>query len=154
MQLWTHHPSGFSVDDPDLVIDFRKGEYAKEDTQDNKGFRYCNVLPKLHTRVGTTQFLWCCTKRGEYPRAMEDDDSVEWELNVLLTQVLTFYRVSVWEDIVWNRNDNWDRLLIPVGATEPAGSQLNDLGALVRVPLDPNRAKCHGQLPLSVTGAD
>ncbi len=148
MQLWTHHPSVFRVNDPDLVVDYRKGEYAKKNTHDNEGFRYCNVLPKLHKLLETTQFLWCCKGRGCYPRVSEDldKDLSEWELNVPLTQIVTCYSVSVWEDIVWSRSDDWKHLLIPVSEIEPAANDPSDFGALVRVPLNRKWATCHGLL--------
>ena len=148
MQLWTHHPSDFRVNDPDLVVDYTKGMYAQPSMQGINGFRYCNVMPKLHTRVGTTQFLWCCTERGCYERVTEDVDKdlLKWELNVPLTQILHFHRVSVWEDIVWSRSDDWQDLLIEVGETERAANDLSDVGALVRVPLNRKWATCHGLL--------
>ena len=149
MELWTHHLVEFPVNDPNLIVDHTRGQYWEEEMIGVDGFCYRDVLPRLHTCLGTTQFLWCCTRRDCYPRASEDVDKdlMEWELNVPLTQVLTFYRGSVWEDILWSKSDNWDRLLIAVGETAPAGNQLNDLGALARVPLEPKWAKCHGQLP-------
>ena len=148
MQLWTHHPSDFPVNDPDLVVDYTKGMYAQPSMEGSNGFRYRNVLPKLHTLVGTTQFLWCCTERGRYERVTEDVDKdlLEWEINVPLTQILRFHLVSVWEDIVWGRSDDWQDLLIEVGETEPAANDLSDLGALVRVPLEPKSTTCHGPL--------
>ncbi len=153
MQLWTYHPSDFRINDPNLEVDYKKGKYSHPDIQVANGFRYCKVIPKLHEMVGTTQFLWCFTQQDQFARTYEDDDSLEWELNVPLTQILTFYREKVWEGIIISQNDDWDRLLIAVGETEPAGSELNDLGALVRVPLEPNQAKNHGQPPVRNVGA-
>jgi hypothetical protein len=153
MQLWTHHPSSFRVDNPQLEVDYTKGQYAQPDRAGEIAFQYRKVMPRLHQIVGTTQFLWCCTKRGRYPKAMEED-STEWELNVPLTQVLSFYRVGVWEDILYNRSDDWTHLLIAVGETEPAANDLDDLGGLIRVPLEPKWAYCHGQLPIMVAGVD
>ena len=147
MQLWTYHPSDFRVDDPDLVVDYTKGKYAEPSSQVN-GFRYREVATKLHKRVGTTQILWCFVERGRYVRVTEDVDKdvMEWELNVPLTQILAFYRVSVWEDIIWSRNDEWEHLVIAV-EIEPPASRLSDLGALVRVPLSREWTTCHGHLP-------
>lgn len=153
MQLWTHHPSNFPVNDPNLKVDYTKGQYAQPDKVGGIALRYREVMPKLHETVETTQFLWCCTQRGCYPKAMEED-SMEWELNVPLTQILRFYRVTVWENILKNQNDDWKRLLIAVCETEPAANYPNDLGALVRVPLKLDWVKCHGQLPIKVAGTD
>ena len=149
MQLWTHHPSDFPVDDPDLVVDYTKGKYADSSMEGNNGFRYRTVLPELHKRVETSQFLWCCTERGSYPRVTEDVDKnlMEWELNVPLTQILAFHRISAWEDLVWSRSDDWEELLIEVGEIEPPANDLSDLGVLVRVPLNPTWTTCHGPLP-------
>jgi hypothetical protein len=148
MQLWTYHPSDFPVNDPCLVVDYTKGVYWHPDMQGNNGFRYREVLPKLHARVGTDQFLWCFLKRGGYERVTEnvDQDLMEWELNVPLTQILRFYRESVWHDIVHSRSNEWGKLLTEVGQTERTGTDRTDLGALVRVPLKPEWARCHGQL--------
>jgi hypothetical protein len=140
MQLWTYHPSTFPVDDPNLEVDYTRGIFWRIEM--GQSFRYRVVLPKLHDLVKTTQFLWCCTLRGTYPRTWEGDDSVEWELNAPLTQILTFYRKNVWDDIVWSRSDDWAQLLIPVGEKERVGDE--NLGALVRVPLKSDWAKCHG----------
>ena len=149
MQLWTHHPSDFPVNDPCLVVDHTKGVYWQSDMQGSNGFRYRAVLPKLHALIGTDQFLWCLTERGRYERVREnvDKDLMEWELNVPLTQILRFYRESVWDKIVRSQNDNWEHLLIAVRETEPRASELTDVGALVRAPLHPKWARCNGQLP-------
>jgi hypothetical protein len=138
VQLWTHHPSGFQIDAPDLVIDPTKGQYWRCQGPD---FRYRDVLPKLHQFVGTSQFLWCCTVRGQFIRPTEDTDLIEWELNVPQPQILRFYRASVWEGIVRGKSADWNSLVI--AGNPPAGV---DTHALVRIPLKPTWVKCHGEL--------
>src|SRR5713101_762581 len=138
MQFWTHHPTGFQVDAVGLVIDSTKGQYWH---CTRPRFRYCEVLPKLHKVVGTDQFLWCNTIRGQYKRWTEGMDLAEWELNVPESQVIAFIRQSVWEDIVWSKNDDWEKIIIE---GKPGADA--DLLGLVLVPVLPKWAKCHGQL--------
>lgn len=130
MRLWTHHPSTFQVDDPHERIDRTLGEYWKDSM--GPDFRYREVLPRLQNLVGTDQFLWCCTVRGCYPVG-ETTDSIEWELNEPFSQILAFYRETVWLDIILGRGDDWDNLLIQGISEEEAADK--DIGALVRFPV-------------------
>lgn len=138
MILWTHHPSSFRLDDPNLQIDHTKGKFWNSE---QLGFRYREALPKLQLLVKTDQFLWCCTTRGCFVRTTEEIDLVEWELDVPASQVLRFHDVQVWEDIVWSRGDDWDSLLIDGAIADVAADK--GIGALVRVPVD-KWATCHG----------
>lgn len=137
MKLWTHHPDKFKVDDPDLMIDHTKGGYWHHE---EKGFRYRDVLPVLVKRIGTDQFLWCCTVRGEFERVSEDVDLVEWELDIEYSQILAFYNVPIWDDLVSSRNDEWENLVLDTGEAD------QNVGALVRVPLGPTTATRIGPL--------
>ena len=140
--LWTHHPSNFCVDDPELVIHHTRGQYWQSSM--GEGFRYGEVLSMLIERIGSDQFLWCCTVRGEFIRTTEEIDLVEWELNVPPPQVFSFFLTSVWEDLVWNRGNDWERLLI----NGPVEEGSEDVGALVRVPVEAKCVTCHGPLPV------
>lgn len=137
IQLWTHHPTDFPLDDPSLRIDHTRGEFWR---MKQRGFRYRDMLPILSDRLGTDQFIWCCTKRGKFQRMTEEDDLVEWELNVPAAQVLAVYRVQQWEDIVWSRSDNWEDLIHDFDLADYLGE---DVGALVRVPLPARVARRH-----------
>lgn len=141
MQLWTHHPSEFRIDQPGLVINPSNGRYSKSC---GNGFRYSDVLPMLQERVGANQLLWCCTTRGRYMPTHEPSDCVEWEVNLPLSKV-TLISVAVWDDIVWSRGDDWDSLIL-TGLTESQAASKN-INALVRLPLPPGCLTCHGQLP-------
>lgn len=143
MKLWTHHPSTFRLNDPDQRIDWTRGDYW--DTEMG-GFRYLEVLPMLQVRLGTSQFIWCCTTRGEFIRTSTSIDLVEWELDVPFAEILAFYRSSVWEDILWSRSDNWDGLLL-TGLSE-AEAATPDVGALVDFPLRVGQMKCLGPVPV------
>ncbi len=152
MRLWTCQGKDVHVDDPNHVVDYTKGTYWKE----NIG-RYREALPELHKLLKTTQFLWCSTEKQN--RASEDveEDVMQWELKVPLTQIVSGYRVSVWDGPkskkgIFEGKDNWDDLLVPVDKIER--SDRSDLGVLVRVPL-PNRdwAKCHGLQPVKYSGS-
>jgi hypothetical protein len=92
MQLWTYHPGDFRIDAADLVIDPVRGYYWHYSAP---GFRYREMLPVLQRRFGTDQFLWCYSIRGEFIRASEDHDVVEWALNVPDSQILGRIRASV-----------------------------------------------------------
>lgn len=143
MRLWTHHPSTFQVDDAHETINPKLGEYWKDSM--GPDFRYREALRKLQKLVRTRQFLWCCTVRGAYPVG-ETIDCVERELDLPLSEILAFYRETVWLDIVLGRGDDWDNLLIQGISEEEAADK--DIGALVRVPLRPESVTCLGQLPM------
>jgi len=143
VKLWTHHPSEFTVDDPNLVIDQRQGRYWKDC---GRGFRYSEMLSKLCSRIGTDQFLWCCTARGQFIRMSACIDLVEWEINVPESQIVAFYRESVWETIVHGQSDDWDVLII--GSSDGITGAGDRIGALVRAPLRTEWATCHGPLPV------
>ena len=140
MRLWTYHPSDYRLDAPNLSVDYTKGMYWRSSMRD---FAYREVLPQLQRIVGTTQFLWCLTKRDEHPRTTEDIDSEEWELDVPLAHISHFLRVDLWENLVWSRGVAWDGLLVPVGDVEPTGSELDDLNAIVCLPLKAGWIICH-----------
>jgi hypothetical protein len=142
IRLWTHHPSGFKINAVDLAIDSTIGKHWR---YQEAGFRYREVLPKLHQLLGTTQFLWCCTVRGQFIRPTEDIDLVEWELNVPVDQIL-FYDAYIWEDIVRSKSNDWENLFIT--GKPDAGDGIH---ALVLLPLVPTWVKCHGQLRPQVT---
>jgi hypothetical protein len=109
MQLWTHHTPDFQIDDPGLTIDPQKGPYWQINME---GFCYRTVLPQFQMLLGTSQFLWCCTTRGQFVSTTEDLPLVEWELDVPGSQILRFIRTRVWEDLVWGRSNTWDGLFI------------------------------------------
>ena len=69
-------------------------------------------------------------------------DLVEWELNVPDSQVLSLYREDVWEDIYHGRANEWDRLLI-----HGLDARGESIGALVKVPIDPEWATCREMTP-------
>lgn len=142
VKLWSHHPSDFRLETASNV-DYKKGKYWNSN---DPNLRYREVLPLLHGRVGTDQFLWCCAVRGEFQRTAEEIDLVEWELNVPRSAVLAFYRASIWEDIVWGRSDAWDELF--TGTETEANVVSTKIGALVRFPLHPEWVTCHGPPPV------
>src|SRR5262249_39043968 len=112
MRLWTYQPGDFRIDTADLVIDPARGYYWHYRAP---GFRYREMLPVLQRRFGTDQFLWCYSIRGEFIRASEDHDVVEWALNVPDFQILGLIRASVWEAIVRSQSDNWSNLFVTDG---------------------------------------
>lgn len=136
MQLWTYHSPGFPVDTI-AAIDHTKSYWW---TYEEPGFRYREVLPILWSKVSTKHFLWCI---GLHGTRIPDKDEVEWEVNLPQSAVLTFYRTTVWDDIVWSRSNNWPDLLIPVWAE----SLSRAVGALVSVPLPPGSAINKGLVP-------
>ena len=143
MQLWTHHHSSFAVDAPDIHIDPRQGDFWRQEQRPD--FRYREILPLLWERLATDQFLWCCTKRGTYPRVTDDIDLAEWELNVPTKQIIKLYSGSVWLRLLAAPNDDdWAKLMITL---EGANLEEDKIGALVSVPLPAGCAKCHGLLP-------
>ena len=137
--LWTHHPSTFRVDDPELRIDSKQGVFWN---QNEAGYRYRQVLPKVHKQLGTTQCLWCCTIPGTFKRIFEGHDLVEWELKVPSSEV-HFYNVHVWEKILYSRTDDWDRLWL-----NTMTSASDNVGALVSLPLKPEWINGRRQPPL------
>jgi len=138
MQLWTHHPSAFQLADPRLIVDPTKGQYWNSN---EIGPRYREVLRRLQKTVGTDQFLWCCTTRGQFIRPTEETDLVEWELNIPDPSRMIFFCCSVWEDIVRSKCDDWSRLFV---AELPEPNP--DINAVVLLPLQAHLVKCHGQL--------
>ena len=137
VKLWTYHPSTFRIDDPQLSVDYMRGKYWQDDSH---GFRYREVLPILCELLGTTNFVWCCTARGKMQKMTSDEDLVEWEISLPMSNVLKFYSELVWDKIIWGKSDDWQPLF--VSDIKPSG----DLGALVKVPLLPEVAFCHGQV--------
>jgi hypothetical protein len=138
VKLWTHHPSAFRLDDLEARIDSTRGKYWK-----NKNLGYRDVLPKLHKRLGTDQFLWCCTAKGCFIRLSEGVDLIEWELAVPTSEILAFYSVPAWEDIIRGQCQAWDGLFIE---SVQAGSE--GVGAWVRFPPQVGTIKCLGPLPI------
>lgn len=141
MKLWTHHPSDFQLDTA-AEIDHTRGQYWNLNMRD---FRYREVLLRLHQHIGTDQFLWCCTVRGGFMRTTEEIDWVEWELDIPESEVLKFYRVPIWEDIVWSRSDDWDQLFVDKAEADIPNQ---NVGALVKFPVRREWVKCHGPLPV------
>lgn len=141
MRLWTHHPEAFQLNDADLRIDPTMGKYWQYQATN---FRYREVLPILIKLIGTDQFIWCCTVRGQFKRTTSKKDLVEWELDVPAPQILAFYRASVWDGIVWNRSPDWDGLFVDISQ----GVADTEIHALVRIPIRREWAICHGQLPI------
>ncbi len=141
MKLWTYHPSTFRLDDPEARIDPTKGLYWNDTTT-----RYRDVLPRLQVLLGTDQFLWCCTTKGCFIRPSKEIDLVEWELDVPPSEILAFYSVPVWEDIVHGRSEAWDNLVI-----KNVQAANKDVDAFVRFPLKAGTLKCLGPLPIRHT---
>lgn len=142
MKLWTHHPSNFRIDDVTARIDATKGVYWKNNT-----LKYREALRRLQERLGTDQFLWCCTVRGLFVRTAEDIDLVEWELDVPLSEVLGFYSSPAWEEVIQGQEEAWDRLFLDRLSKE-AGTASKEVDAWVRFPLKSGTAKCLGPLPV------
>ncbi len=128
MKLWTYHPSTFTVDDPNGKIDSKRGTYWNDES-----LQYRTALPQLQQLLGTDQFLWCCTTTGCFVRTTEEIDLVEWELDVPTSEILAFYRVSVWEDIVHGRSAVWANLFIDNLSEVEAANR--DVGVWIRFPL-------------------
>jgi hypothetical protein len=140
MQLWTHHPSTFRLDLPDLKLDPKRGSYWRIK---DESFRYRELAPRLWEMIGTDQFVWCCTIRDWFMNS-EDADLVEWEINSPPSRVLAFVRSPVWEALVWSKSDSWDGLFL-----DPPTEGREDVHALVTVPLV--GVICHGQLRPKLT---
>lgn len=138
MQLWTHHASGFRLDSLPLPLDPRRGEFWNRPHGPN--FCYRTVVPILWERLGTDQFLWCCTLQGKFPRKSSDDDLVEWELNVPEASVLAFINALAWESMVSGGAEKWDTLFI---RNRPIEVSIG-VHALVSVPLPPGSVTCRG----------
>jgi hypothetical protein len=85
--------------------------------------------------------------RGTFIRASENVDLVEWEINAPPAKIIAYISSPVWEDLVWNRSDCWDGLILK----EPPTLVHKDIHALVSVPLPSGSVKCHGQLPPQYT---
>ena len=146
MRLWAHHESGLRIDAPDFKVDPTKGQYWRTRP------RYRHLLPELCRRLGLKKLeypLWCCTDRDWIVADSWED---EWELNVPPSQVISLYRVSVWDDI-FNRTsltisaEDWGNLF-PEMHEQPTDK---DIGALVRVPLAPGSAVNHGKMVSTVS---
>jgi hypothetical protein len=141
MQLWTHHPSVFRLDSPGLKVYPKRGHHWK---LRREGYRYPEIAAKLWEKVGTDQFIWCCTIRGRFSRHSEDVDLTEWEINAPPSTVLAFVSSPVWENLIWTRSESWEGLIID----RPSAGH-SDIHALVAVPLA--GAICHGQLRPDLT---
>lgn len=98
----------------------------------------------LFERLGSDQWLWCCTTRARYHRQTEQFDLVEWEINLPIEEVI-LTSSPVWEDIIYGRGDDWDSLIL-TGLTESEAANDNVV-ALVRFPVRAECLTCHGQLP-------
>jgi len=138
MQLWTHHPSHFRVDASDLIIDAKRGQYWADH---GTNFRYRALHPVLCSKLGTDQFLWCCTIRGMFIRTIEAIDIVEWELNVPESHIIAYIRVSAWEALLRRRTDQWEDL---IPSEIPRADK--DINALVSLPLLSEWITRHGPL--------
>jgi len=144
MQLWTHHPSAYRIDAPDLKVYPKRGQYWK--MRENR-FRYHEMASRLWKLLGTDQLLWCCTVRGEFKRPTEDMDLVEWEINAPPSTILAYISSPVWEDLIWTRTDDWSGLILKHAPL--LGNK--DIHGLVTVPLPPGGVKCHGSPPPQFT---
>jgi hypothetical protein len=139
MKLWTNHPRCFLIDKI-TEIDPTKSLWW---TYDDPGFRYREVLPILWDKLKTKHFLWCASCQGEYYRTPDQNDLVEWELDVIPSSVLAFFDVGVWDKIVHSKSDDWTALFV----TEIAESLPKHIGALVAVPLSVMAVRCLGPSP-------
>lgn len=140
--LWTYHPSSFRLDDAGGRIDSSRGRYWNYHSPDRR-VRYRLVLRRLQALIETDQFLWCCTTRGKYFRMTTAEDLVEWELDVPHSQVLRFYREAIWAGIIEGRDD-WSELFV---AEQPCRHERDEIGALVRFPMDNGSIKSLGPPP-------
>lgn len=129
MKVWTHHPSTFPITSPDLKVDATQSVYYRS-------WEYRDAIHELHRHLkGETQFLWCLTTRNTFERHSQSIDLIEWELDVPMSQILAFYREDVWEEIYNGRSKDWAALI--------TSSVSENVGALVRVPIDPSWATPH-----------
>ncbi len=140
MKLWTFHPSDFPLDDPSQPIIHERGTYWDCPTTP----RYKTAIRKLHELVDNDQVLWCYTVRDTHIHFHEIDE-IEWELNIPFCQIQAFYSVSIWDGILHGRRDDWDNLVLH-GMT-PQNAVREDVGALVRWPLNPCCVKRLGTPP-------
>jgi hypothetical protein len=147
MQLWTHHPSDFQLDARNLKIDPKRGQFWQ---MQHPEFRYRAMAARLWEMLGTDQFLWCCTIRGQFHRPSEDLDLVEWELNVPAQSIMVFLRVSVWKALIWGKRDSWDGLILK----DSPDKGHPDINALVAITLPRGCVHCRGQLPAHFTRED
>jgi hypothetical protein len=99
MRLWTYHPEGFAVDDPQLHIDPTKGPYWNEPR-----LCYKDALTWLTGMVGTDQFLWCCTVADAWLPLSYSYDPMKSELDVPASQILAYILEPVWDGILKDRN--------------------------------------------------
>jgi hypothetical protein len=144
IKLWTHHPSDFRIDAVGIRIDPTQGQYWN---YEKPGFRYREIAPVLWDKLGTDQFLWCCTQRGMFKRVLPDHDLVEWEIAAPPADVIAYVSSRVWEDLVWSKSDSWDRLIVP----RPSAAGDPYIHAAVSFPVPVGCVTCHGQLPLPWT---
>jgi signal peptidase I len=120
---------------PSLVqLAITEDELVREDRQ--------RLQMTVAVTVGTNQFLWCCTLRGMFIRPSEEIDLVEWEISAPPAKILAYISSPVWEDLVWNKSDKWDGLIV----MEPPALGHKDIHALVSIPLLPGCARCYGLL--------
>ena len=96
----------------------------------------------LQNKLETTQFLWCCLKRGQFFRITWEHDIVEWELNVPDSHVISLYREDIWLDLYHGRAEKWDNLLID--GLDCVGEKA---GAFVKVPIKEAWATRREMLP-------
>ena len=92
--------------------------------------------------MNVQSFLWCCTIRDNNFREFNHAASkrTEWEIEIPLTDVLGFLRVSEWEKVLETGVVDWNVLLVQVTGESEANSK--DIDALVasRSSLDKRRA--------------
>lgn len=134
MKLWHYQPEHFDLAELSrqrMKLDPTQGKYWNQDC--GSGFRYREVQPQLCKTLGTDQFLWCKTVPGWERMIDESPVVVEWEIDACSAQILAFYSVQIWEDLVWSRSDDWDALII----NDPSSQGNEDIGALLRWPLEP-----------------
>ena len=133
MKVWTHHPSTFPLTASNLIVDATKSIYYQSR-------EYRDAIQNLHRHLqGETQFLWCLTSRKTFVRHSESVDLIEWELDVPTSQVLTLYREDIWDEIYRGKSQDWPSLF--------TNTVTENVGALVRVPIDPSWATQH-QIPV------
>jgi hypothetical protein len=129
MRLWTYHPNGFRIDNPELAIDPTQGTYWNEPLTP----RYKEALPRLCKMLGLDEYpLWCFTSAGCWV-PVENQPVVEWELSVSDSQILGFVRTHPWDSIVKGQGDDWETVIVKERPVLPD----QYVSALVPLPLSP-----------------
>jgi hypothetical protein len=131
MRLWTWHPPGFSILTGKL--DRSLSPYARDRPA------YLAACAELAARIGTEQFIFCCTHRGQWSTVkwpyLRLEPEVEWVLEVPYAQVLALIDGAAWDHAIRHASGRQAASELPAGLL-CEGPTTEDAQALIPFPVD------------------